>query len=321
MNKNAIIQKHFQKIDQLTVEKSDYRKCVDDLCEWLLRNDKAQHDTTTKLLFPKTLKEITARIFSKQEITVAGVEEVMYLLDTFTEIQFEVKTNDGLQAENNQTILELRGNATEILAFERTILNLLQRLSGIATTTQSIVLKIKNLQLQHVPLIAATRKTQWSLLDKKAVALGGGGTHRLNLFDGVLVKDNHLLILKESFAIEKEPELAVKTFEILSQKTNNMLIEIEVEQKESIEALVNAASSVRHSNTLCILLDNFSPIDAKKTVEEMRQKYDLSSILFEASGGITNDNIIEWAKTGVDVISLGAITHSVKSVDISLEIT
>lgn len=320
MNKTAIIQKHFQKVDQLTIENSIYKKCVNDLCEWLLRNDAVQKDLTTKLLFPKSPDEIRARIFSKQELTVAGVEEVIYLLNTFSDIRTEIKTDDGKTSGVKQTILELHGRAAEILAYERTVINLLQRLSGIATVTKELDTKIKKLQLPHPPLIAATRKTQWTLLDKKAVALGGGGTHRLTLSDGVLVKDNHLLILKQIYNIEKEPDLAEKTFQILSEKVNDVLIEIEVEEKESIEKLILLSNATKHTNTLCILLDNFSAKEIKATLNDLNNKYDLSNIIFEASGGITKDTITDWAATGVDVISLGAITHSPHAMDISLEI-
>lgn len=320
MNKSAIVQKHFQKVDQLTIENTVYKKCVNDLCEWLLRNDAVQKDLTTKLLFPKAVDEISARIFSKQILTVAGVEEVNYLLNTFSDIHTLIKTDDGQKSGVKQTILELKGRPAEILAFERTIINMLQRLSGIATQTNDIVTKIHTMNLSNTPLIAATRKTQWTLLDKKAVALGGGGTHRLTLSDGVLVKDNHLLILKELFDIKKEAALAEKTFQILSEKVEDILIEIEVEEKESIEKLIELANSTKNTNTLCILLDNFSSSDIRESLSALRKKYDLSNIIFEASGGITKDTINDWAATGVDVISLGALTHSPHAVDISLEI-
>jgi nicotinate-nucleotide pyrophosphorylase (carboxylating) len=320
MNKQAIIQKHFQKIDQLTIKKELYRACVDDLCEWILKNDMVQRDMTTKLLFAKIPHEITARIISKQALTVAGIEEAVYLLDTFTDIHSTITAADGDHIGAKQTLLELHGSPAEILAYERTMLNILQRLSGIATATQTIIKQINDLKLAHPPLIASTRKTQWTLLDKKAVALGGGATHRLNLADGVLVKDNHLLILKEQYNLHSEPELAVKTIELISQKANNMLIEIEVEEKESIEALITNAKALLNDNTLCIMLDNFSPSNVTSILSSLRKKYDLSSIIFEASGGINKNNITEWANTGVDVLSLGALTHSTQSVDISLDI-
>jgi nicotinate-nucleotide pyrophosphorylase (carboxylating) len=320
MNKHAIIQKHFQKIDQLTTTNPVYRRCVDNLCEWVLKNDQVQRDLTTKLLFPKTPDEINARIISKQALTVAGIEEVLYLLDTFTDIHTTVKAKDGSQIGANKTILELHGSPSEVLAYERTVLNILQRLSGVATGTHAIVDEIKSLTTEHPPHVVSTRKTQWSLLDKKAVALGGGATHRLSLSDGVLVKDNHLLLLKDQYGLTSEPELVVKTIEILSQQMEDMLIEIEVEKRESIEALIMANAKLKSTNTLCILLDNFSPKDVKTILADLHKKYDLSKVLFEASGGITSRNIEDWATTGVDVLSLGVLTHSTKAVDLSLEI-
>jgi nicotinate-nucleotide pyrophosphorylase (carboxylating) len=320
-DKQSLILNHFQKIDLLTISNKTYQKCVNDLCEWLLRNDKVQDDLTSKLLFTKQPHEIAARIVSKQSLTIAGIAEVGYLLDTFTEIKFTKSQFDGMAINSKDTIIEMRGTAAEILAYERTILNILQRLSGIATATNEIVENIKTLNLSNPPLVTATRKTPWTLLDKKAVSIGGGGTHRINLADGVLVKDNHLLILKEIYKLTNEPELVVKTFQILNANKKEMLIEIEVEQPESIEALIKAALSGDRTNTLCIMLDNFTPKEAKKTMDNMREKYDLSKIIFEASGGITKDNIVDWAQIGVDVISLGALTHSAKAVDISLDIT
>jgi nicotinate-nucleotide pyrophosphorylase (carboxylating) len=320
MNKHTIIKKHFQKIEQLTTTNPTYRRCVDNLCEWILKNDQVQRDLTTKLLFPKTAHEIKARIISKQALTVAGIEEVLYLLDTFTDIHAAVQAKDGSRIEATQELLELQGSPAEILAYERTILNILQRLSGVATSTNTLVEQIKKLKIEHPPLIAATRKTQWSLLDKKAVALGGGATHRLNLGDGVLVKDNHLMLLKDQFGLSSESELAVKTIELLSKKTEDTLIEIEVEERESIDALIAANAKLNSTNTLCILLDNFSPRDVKTIIADLHKTSDLSHIIFEASGGITSSNIDDWAKTGVDVLSLGALTHSTKAVDLSLEI-
>lgn len=319
-NKQTRIQNHFQKIDNLVVSNRIYQKCIDDLCEWLLRNDKVQDDLTSKLLLQKEPTEISAKIISKQPLTIAGIAETGYLLNTFTEIRYTHPLVDGMTINAGETVFELQGTAAEILAYERTLLNFLQRLSGIATMTNTIVKEVKARNLANPPLIVATRKTPWTLLDKKAVALGGGGTHRLNLADGVLVKDNHLLILKERYGLHNEPELAVKTFEILIENKKDLLIEIEVEQRESIEALIEAALASDMTNTLCIMIDNFTPSEAKKTLDELRQKYDLSQIIFEASGGINKNNILEWAEVGVDVLSLGALTHSTQAVDLSLEI-
>ncbi len=320
IDKQTRIQSHFQKIDNLGVSNKIYQKCVDDLCQWLLKYDRVQDDLTTKLLFLKEPKEISAKIISKQPMTIAGIAEAGYLLNTFTEINFSYNLFDGMQIGNNETVFELHGTAAEILAYERTLLNILQRLSGIATTTNIIVDQIKALHVSNSPLIVATRKTPWTLLDKKAVALGGGGTHRLNLSDGVLVKDNHLLILKEIYGLDKEPQLAVKTFEILVKSKKNILIEIEVEKRESIEALIKAANASEHTNTLCIMMDNFTPSEAKKTLDDFRRTYDLSQIIFEASGNINQHNINEWAAVGVDILSLGALTHSTQAADLSLEI-
>ena len=301
VNKNDLILKHFHRASELTFKNKAYQKIVHDLIVWLLENDQVGKDITSKLLLGKS-KTVSAHIVSKQPLTVAGIEEIKYLLKTFTKISFKVVSKDGEKIEAKKTIIKLTGDVKEILAFERVMLNLLQTMSGIATETRSVIDLIK----YDKPYIAATRKTPWGLLDKKAVALGGGLTHRLNLSDGILVKDNHFLLLPTTAILQK-----------LLDKTENMLIEIEVEDEKSLLELINSFSRSKTNNTLAVLLDNFSPLEAR----EILSKYNLhKTVIFEASGGITAENINEWTNSGVDVISLGALTHSSKAADISLDL-
>jgi nicotinate-nucleotide pyrophosphorylase (carboxylating) len=184
-------------------------------------------------------------------------------------------------------LLKLNGTIKNILKTERTALNILQRMSGIATETNKLVKKIK-----HKSLLCSTRKTQWGLLDKKAVMLGGGGTHRLGLHDFILVKDNHL----------------AATDKINWQKLSKKFWEIEVDSTK--QALVFA-----RYNPDAIMLDNFKPQTIKRTIKKLSPQ-----IIFEASGGITESNLFEYAKTGVDVISMGSLTHSTKSLNINLQV-
>lgn len=318
MNKEKVIKKYFHKVNQLTIKNGKYKKLLDELIEFLLNTDEVKKDLTTKSLRIKKTHTSKAVIISKEDIIVAGIEEGIYLLKKHTHLKYKVFCKDGTKVKAGQSIMELYGATREILAYERVFLNILQRFLGIATVTNLLVTKIEN--QKEKSFIAATRKTNWGLLDKKAVAMGGGLTHRLSLSDGVLVKDNHLLLLKERFHFRSEEEIVSKALEILLKNTKNILIEIEVEKKESISVLIEKFTANKTSNVLGILLDNFSPKDAKVILKEIKQKYDTSPIIFEASGGITKDNILEWAQAGVDVISLGALTHSAKAADISLDL-
>ena len=296
-----LISPFFQKKDQLTITNPLYKQLVSDLFLWLVANDQVAHDLTTTSLFSEG-KQITASIITRQEITVAGLEELSYLLQTHTNLTIKVYGNDGDHLSKEQTLAEITGDIREILSYERVLLNILQRFCGIATETATILTKLGPTKTQ----IAATRKTHWGLLDKKAVAVGGGLTHRLNLSDGILVKDNHLLMISPTDTLKK-----------LLQSVNDTLIEIEVEDNKTLLSLTELFSQTQTTNVLGILLDNFLP-DEAKTVLAKLPRYE--NIIFEASGGITAENVKEWAQTGVDVISLGALTHSPKSANLSLEI-
>jgi len=301
MIKNDLIQKYFNKTNELSFENKTYKTAVDDLTSWLLDNDKVEDDITTNLLFDKP-QDINAHIVAKQDLIISGIDEVEYLLQEFTNLDYEILFNDGDKVGEKVIIAQISGDVKEVLAYERVILNILQRLSGIATETRGIVDKIK----RDKPKIAATRKTPWGFLDKKAVANGGGITHRLNLANNILVKDNHLMLISPKDALNK-----------ILEKTKNTLIEIEVDDEKTITELIDIFSKEKTTNTLAILLDNFSPQKVKKILSVNKFPY---NIIFEASGGITKENIDKWVDTGVDIISLGSLTHSPKAADISLDV-
>jgi nicotinate-nucleotide pyrophosphorylase (carboxylating) len=366
MNKTSLILKYFQKKDQLTVKNKDYQKTLSSLFVWLTENDRVDHDVTSKL-FPN--RTCTAQIISKDEGILAGLEEIEYLLKTYTELVFKPHLLNGQEFKEKETIAEISGKSHEILAYERTILNILQRLSGIATTTNKLITLINmnkqpkipisktdrpeitsdqvkmryleedtrkrdlvgvsekfGIEAAAMPFIAATRKTPWMSLDKKAVAVGGGLTHRLNLSDGILIKDNHLEVIKKQYklkTIEEAIEISFRRSDLFGGPTSMDLIEIEVtNEKEAISTINTFQQSqpFNHFNHLAIMFDNFNPSSVKSLLSNLRNLSDLSSIIFEASGGIDEKNIKEWAKTGVDILSLGSLTHSVKASNFSLEI-
>lgn len=281
---------------------SSYEKLVHDLFVWLLQNDDVANDATTKALFSQD-RTVKARIITRQKVTIAGIEEVNYFLKTFTKLQISLQRADGEQLERDQTLMEVEGSMRELLAYERVLLNILQRLSGIATETATLIATLKT----DKPYIAATRKTVWGLLDKKAVAIGGGLTHRLNLSDGILVKDNHIMLISPTDALQK-----------LLQTVRKTLIQIEVEDEKTLHEIITLFTKHHTDNVLGILLDNFSPATAKAAIAGIESH---PNIIFEASGGITPKNISQWTDTNVDIISLGALTHSSTAANLSFEIT
>jgi len=203
-------------------------------------------------------------------------------------------------------------------------------MSGIATQTQKLT------KLLYPVHIAPTRKTPWMLLDKKAVAAGGGLTHRLNLSDGILIKDNHLQILKNENNLKNEEQAVTHALKMILPQITNTSIEIEVTTKESAYAAIQIFSSrfplllregqgevtnkLRNTNSLTIMLDNWTAKDVRNFIKEVNTNPYASSIIFEASGNINESNLKHWAQTGVDIISSGALTHSAKAADLSLSV-
>jgi nicotinate-nucleotide pyrophosphorylase (carboxylating) len=201
--------------------------------------------------------------------------------------------------------MKISGDARTILAVERTLLNLISRMSGIATTTKGLAEKLK--KAGATVKIAATRKTAPGLLyfDKKAVLTGGGDPHRLHLGDMILVKDNHI-------AVAGSIENAVKNAK--QNASFSKKIEVEVARVTDVLKAAEAGADI-------IMLDNFSPKQINAAVRLLKRAGFFGKILLEASGGITAKNLLEYAAAQVDIISIGELTHSVQALDVSLEIT
>ena len=300
MNKQKLILKFFQKANQLKLSNHSYLLALTSLFRWLVANDEIRNDITSNLLALRS--KTTAKIICHEKAVIAGLEEITYLLTNFTNLSIKPFVKDGNSVKNNQIVAKIQGPVNEILGFERTIINILQRMSGIATQTKNFVGLINSPSLQ----IAATRKTPWASLDKKAVAVGGGLTHRLSLHDGILVKDNHLKLTSIPQALK-----------IILPQINHQLIEVEVKnQAEAFQAL-NTFNQLNQDNYLAIMFDNFSTPAIKKTIVQLNNQF----VIYEASGGINETNILSFSKTGVDIISLGALTHSTRAVNLSLEIS
>jgi nicotinate-nucleotide pyrophosphorylase (carboxylating) len=269
----------------------------------LLADDIGQGDVTTAAIIPPGV-EAEAAVIAKEAGIAAGIEETVILAEN---LGLKVKTDvsDGDRIKNAQVVMKISGNARTILSAERTMLNLLSRMSGIATTTRQLVETLK--KAKATAKIAATRKTAPGLLyfDKKAVLVGGGDPHRLHLDDLILIKDNHVVIAGNL-------EDAVKRARLNSSFTKK--IEVEVTRARDALAAARAGADI-------IMLDNFSPNQIKSTVQTLKKEGFFGKILLEASGGINMENLLEYAATEVNILSLGELTHSVKSLDVSLEIT
>ena len=243
----------------------------------------------------------TAKLIAKEKGILAGVEVAKRVFELYdSNLSTEVFLEDGSELAVGSIVLEVSGKAQSILSTERLVLNIMQRMSGIATKTRQIVNQIKGTNAR----ILDTRKTTPGIrqLEKMAVVIGGGMNHRFGLFDMIMLKDNHIDFvggvrnaIEQSKAYVQEMDIPVE-------------IEVEIRTKSELIEAVSTGGIKR------ILLDNFTP-------DELRDLVPLipDSIESEASGGITESTILDYAKTGVDFISMGALTHSVKSLDLSLK--
>lgn len=266
-----------------------------------LQEDIGAGDITTEF-FVATDCRVSARIIAREKTIVAGAKtaaEVFRRVDPATRV--EIIRNDGSEVAPGDVIIEIHGSARSILKAERVALNFLQRLCGVASLTRQFVDAIGD----HPAKILDTRKTTpgLRLLEKAAVVAGGGQNHRFGLYDMVLVKDNHLLATGGRKAMQE-------TINRIRKKRPDVRIEVEADNLEQVRAFVEMG------NVDLVLLDNMKPAEIREAVALRRNK-----LKFEASGGVTLKNVHRIAATGVDFISVGALTHSPRAIDLSLEIT
>ena len=259
-------------------------------------------DITSNALIPKDL-ETKGIIIAKEEGIISGINEISDLFNEF-KVESSVKKHDGDKVDVNDVIMEIKGNARTVLSLERTALNFIMRMSGIATLTFNTLQKIR--EVNKNILLAGTRKTTpgMQIFEKNAVKIGGGDTHRFRLDDSVLIKDNHIAIVG---SIEEAVITAKKNVSFTKK------IEIEVESEKGAVDAAKAGADI-------IMLDNMDPHEIDKVISTLESQNLRKNVLIEVSGGITPENIVEYAKTSADIISTGYITHSAKSMDLSLEI-
>ena len=279
------------------------RRILEEKLLHMLAEDIGQGDVTAAAVVAANAMA-EAAVIAKEPGIAAGIEEAVILAESLG-LKTKTEVADGEEVKSKQVLMRMSGNARTILSAERTLLNLVSRMSGIATTTRKLVEELR--KTKSSAKIAATRKTGLGLLyfDKKAVLIGGGDPHRLHLDDMILVKDNHVAIAGN---VKKAVEAARKNASFTKK------IEVEVSTAENAVIAAKAGADI-------VMLDNFSPKQIRAAVESLKKAGLFGKILLEASGGINTKNLHEYALTQVNVLSLGELTHSAKSLNISIEIT
>jgi nicotinate-nucleotide pyrophosphorylase (carboxylating) len=267
-----------------------------------LDEDVGQGDITTDAVVPKGTR-VRAKIIVKEPAVVCGINEAKAFYEMLG-ANFSERVKDGDEVATGTVIAEMEGDGRAVLTSERTVLNILMRMSGIATETRRLVNKVKKVNPRV--RVAATRKTAPGLrvLDKQAVIVGGGDPHRMRLDDAILIKDNHIVVTGGISEAVRRAQVSVGGTK-----------KIEVEAK-SLEQAVQAAKM----GADIVMLDNMTLKEAEDALKELTAQNLRQKVLIEISGGVTPENIISYAKLGPDIISLGSLTHSTKAVDISLEV-
>lgn len=296
------VSKHFQKKHLLTVSNPVYRKQMLILFDWMVSSDDVKKDVTTKALGLE--RKGVAEIICKQDAVISGMEEVIYCLKQKTEIVVIDAITDGSVAKKGDILLRITGDVSQLLGYERIILNILGRMSGIAAYTNEFVSILQS--VNNAPLLVSTRKTPWMLLDKKAVCVGGGGTHRLSLSDFALVKDTHINNAKLGELVKKM--MATGDF-----------FEIEVANDKQAYVVINVLEKVNYKEA-AIMLDNLTSKAAQEFMHSFKTHPFFEHVFIEASGEVTKENLLGWAETGVDVISSGSITHSAPTCNVSMRV-
>jgi nicotinate-nucleotide pyrophosphorylase (carboxylating) len=271
---------------------------IEDLLRFV-KEDAPWGDITSEAVVPDVACRAVVR--SKDRGVVAGLAEAGALFEHFG-VAVRRQVSDGHPVAFGQALLDLDGSARAILLVERTALNIIGRMSGIATRTRAAVETVA--PLSPTLRIAATRKTCPGLrmLDKKAVMLGGGDPHRYCLSDMILIKDNHLALVPLTEAVRKA-------------RASSRYVRIEVEVESTKDALAAAGAGAD-----IILLDNMAPDAVRETVGALEERGMRDRVVLEVSGGISDESLMLYAATGIDIISMGALTHTVRNFDVSLEI-
>jgi nicotinate-nucleotide pyrophosphorylase (carboxylating) len=302
--------------EALTLANLPYLHAVRTLTDELLRQDSELGDLTVEAVGLGS-RRCTVEIHVKEEGVAAGVAEALWLYESHGQSAKALK-HDGEAITPKDVLLRAEGNARGLLSLERTVVNLLQRMSGIATATRRLATIASD--ASTTAHVVATRKTPWGLLDKRGVHVGGGGTHRLNLTDAILIKTNHLSISSNDIAMELERTL----HQAWERRKAAAFFEVEVTNELEAMAAARVFAELQAASDACpclILLDNFSAEDAKNTVRALHDMNLHDTVIVESSGGVSETSVAAYAASGVDAISIGALTHSVRALDLSAKLT
>ena len=296
----------------LTLDHPEYRDTVRIFTELLLRADLAPQDLTVAAL-GISRGHAEAAISARDGGVAAGLAELAFLLQSHG-VPATLEKRDGDPIRPGDLLLRAEGEDMQLLALERVGLNLVQRMSGIATVIRCLQERAK----RQCPAtrIVGTRKTPWGLLDKRALHLGNGGTHRLGLGDAIVVKNNHLALL--AACEEEAAPLAIE--KAWAFRKDSAFIEVEVRGQAAARAAAEAFRRLQENAAeeypCLLMLDNMTPDQVGAILDMLRRENLWDHVLIEASGGISESNVEAYAARGVDAISIGALTHSARALDI-----
>jgi nicotinate-nucleotide pyrophosphorylase (carboxylating) len=301
----------------LTIKNPKYRDAVGALIEVLMCADLAPCDLTVESLGIKD-KHASACILTRDGGVAAGLAELAFILEAHgVDVTFDKKDGDVMQP--GDVLLRATGHETKLLALERVTLNLVQRMSGIATAIRCLQERAR--RRSPATRIVGTRKTPWGLLDKRALHVGSGGTHRLGLGDAIVIKNNHLVLL----ARREEEAVSIAIENAWRFRKDSAFIEIEVRGEDAARAAAQAFRRLQgeaaEEYACLVMLDNMTPDQIASILNMLRRESLWDHILVEASGGISESNLEAYAACGVDAISVGALTHSARSLDICQRIS
>ncbi|MGA8012620.1 MAG: carboxylating nicotinate-nucleotide diphosphorylase [Candidatus Acidiferrales bacterium] len=301
----------------LTLDNPAYCHAVRTITEVLVQTDLAPEDLTARVLGMKDRPASTA-ILAREGGVAAGLAEFAFLLRGHgVEVAFEKQ--DGDMIRPGDALLRAEGSEMKLLSLERVGLNLLQRLSGIATASRCLQERAQ--RRSPTTRIVGTRKTPWGLLDKRALHLGNGGTHRLGLGDAIVIKNNHLALL----ASREEDAAPIAIEKAWKFRAESAFIEVEVRGEAAARAAAQTFRRLQEDASeqypCLLMLDNMSPAEIAAILGMLRREDLWDHTLIEASGGISESNVEGYADCGVDAISIGALTHSARALDICQRIS
>ncbi len=299
------------------IDNPQYCQAARALTDFLFQADLGTRDLTAEAVGTRN-RIAMATVLAREGGVAAGVEEFALLLRSHG-LRVEIEKKDGDAIRPSDELLRAEGDEIELLSLERVGLNLIQRMSGIATAARCLQQRVN--QRGFPALVVGTRKTHWGLLDKRALHLGNGGTHRLGLGDAILIKNNHLALLGGTEA-EAAPLAIEKAWKLRGKAA---FIEVEVRGEDAARAAAQTFRRLRadasHDYPCLLMLDNMAPGAIAAILDALRRENLWDDALIEASGGISEVNVEAYAASGVDAISVGALTHSARALDVCQRIS